>query len=116
MSNRVDLHVSFAEKDQVRELGGRWDKNRKVWYVPEGVDASPFSQWLEERPQEIKPHDTSSFADASHAVKPNFTPSFAPTARSVVNIRADFYYVAELTRRCWRCTERSEEHTSELQS
>jgi hypothetical protein len=43
---RINLAVPFAEKDDAKRLGARWDKDRKVWYVPEGVDVSLFARWL----------------------------------------------------------------------
>ncbi len=43
---RHDLTVSYGDKDIVKGMGAQWDRTRKVWYVPEGVDAGPFKQWL----------------------------------------------------------------------
>lgn len=43
---RINLQVPFAEKDEVKRLGARWDGAGKVWYVPDGVDVQPFSRWL----------------------------------------------------------------------
>lgn len=40
------LKVPYAEKDQAKALGARWNAERKAWYVPDGVDAAPFAQWL----------------------------------------------------------------------
>lgn len=42
---RLNLKVPFAEKDEAKKLGARWDPARKIWYVPAGVDASAFSRW-----------------------------------------------------------------------
>lgn len=39
------LNVPFAEKDEAKQLGARWDAKRRTWYVPAGVDAAPFSRW-----------------------------------------------------------------------
>ena len=39
------LNVPFAEKDEAKRLGARWDPARKKWYVPNGVDADQFSRW-----------------------------------------------------------------------
>jgi hypothetical protein len=47
---RVDLKVPFAEKDDAKRLGARWDVERKVWYVPDGLDASKFAQWMRRGP------------------------------------------------------------------
>lgn len=38
---RVDLKVPFAEKDEAKSLGARWDPQAKVWYVPEGNETAP---------------------------------------------------------------------------
>ena len=42
---QVFLNVPFAEKDEAKRLGARWDPARKKWYVPNGVDAGQFSRW-----------------------------------------------------------------------
>jgi hypothetical protein len=41
------LNVPYAEKDQARELGARWNPTRKRWYVPDGVAPEPFARWLD---------------------------------------------------------------------
>ena len=40
------LNVPYAEKDEARALGARWNPTRKKWYVPDGVDAAPFARWV----------------------------------------------------------------------
>ena len=47
---RIDLAVPFAEKDEAKRLGARWDGERKLWYVPDGVDAGAFGRWLPSEP------------------------------------------------------------------
>lgn len=42
----IFLKVSFAEKDQAKALGARWDAGRKQWYVPQDKDVNLFSRWL----------------------------------------------------------------------
>ncbi|GAB7128464.1 hypothetical protein JCM19000A_29710 [Silvimonas sp. JCM 19000] len=42
------LAVPFAEKDQAKALGARWDAAAKKWYVAHGADISPFAQWWPE--------------------------------------------------------------------
>ncbi len=39
------LDVPFAEKDQAKGLGARWDAAMKKWYVPHGVDLHAFRKW-----------------------------------------------------------------------
>lgn len=42
------LNVPYAEKDEARALGARWNPGRKRWYVPAGVALEPFQKWLKE--------------------------------------------------------------------
>jgi hypothetical protein len=42
------LNVPYAEKDEARALGARWNPGRKRWYVPAGVALEPFSKWLKD--------------------------------------------------------------------
>lgn len=39
------LKVPYAEKDEAKALGARWNKDRKAWYVPDGQDLAPFARW-----------------------------------------------------------------------
>jgi hypothetical protein len=41
------LNVPYAEKDEARALGARWNPGRKKWYVPPGVPLEPFEKWLD---------------------------------------------------------------------
>jgi hypothetical protein len=41
------LNVPYAEKDEARALGARWNPGRKKWYVPAGVPLEPFEKWLD---------------------------------------------------------------------
>lgn len=43
---RINLSVSFAEKDAARRLGARWDVARKVWYIEDVEDLQPFLKWM----------------------------------------------------------------------
>lgn len=43
--NRTYLNVPFAQKDQVKKLGARWDPDRRQWYAPAGCDPKKFEQW-----------------------------------------------------------------------
>ena len=42
----IILKVPYAEKDQAKALGARWNNERKVWYVPDGAVVAPFKQWM----------------------------------------------------------------------
>ncbi len=46
MSERLYLTVVYAEKDQAKALGARWDAMARRWFVPDGVNADAFARWL----------------------------------------------------------------------
>lgn len=39
------LTVPYAEKDDAKALGARWNPTRRRWYVPDGVATAAFSKW-----------------------------------------------------------------------
>ena len=43
---RINLVTPFAEKDAVKALGARWDGTRKVWYIQDVADLTPFLRWI----------------------------------------------------------------------
>ncbi len=43
---RVNLKVSFEEKDEAKSLGARWDPARKTWYLQDVEDLTPFMHWI----------------------------------------------------------------------
>jgi hypothetical protein len=45
---RINLVTPFAEKDQVKALGARWDSVRKNWYIVDVADLTPFARWIPE--------------------------------------------------------------------
>ena len=42
----VYLAVPYAEKNEAKELGAKWDKEAKSWYAPAGTDLAPLERWL----------------------------------------------------------------------
>jgi hypothetical protein len=40
------LKVPFAEKEEAKALGARWNGERKSWYVPDGRPVEAFERWL----------------------------------------------------------------------
>ena len=42
---KILLIVPFEEKDLAKELGAKFDRETKSWYVPEGMDLEPFERW-----------------------------------------------------------------------
>jgi len=43
----IYINVPFKEKNEVKQLGGRWDRQQKSWYIPPGVDSSLFLKWTQ---------------------------------------------------------------------
>nr|WP_317623546.1 zincin-like metallopeptidase domain-containing protein [Bordetella pertussis] len=44
---RQYISVPFKEKDEAKQLGARWDRQRQSWYVPPGVETAPFIKWAQ---------------------------------------------------------------------
>jgi len=66
-SERTYLAVPYQEKDQVKQLGARWDRQIKAWYVPAGVDLEAFAVWLPVRdtvPITVEVDPAEQFAEA----------------------------------------------------
>ena len=43
---RINLVTPFAEKDAAKALGARWDSAKKVWYIQDVADLTPFARWI----------------------------------------------------------------------
>ena len=43
---RINLVTPFADKDKAKALGARWDAARKVWYIVDVADLTPFLRWI----------------------------------------------------------------------
>ena len=43
----IVLKVPYAEKDEAKALGARWNPTRKCWYVPDGKPSEPFERWID---------------------------------------------------------------------
>ena len=46
VEEKTYLNCPFAEKDECKALGGRWDPNVKKWYVQGTISLEKFSKWL----------------------------------------------------------------------
>jgi hypothetical protein len=43
---RINLKCPYEEKDLAKSLGARWDIARKVWYIVDVEDLTPFMRWI----------------------------------------------------------------------
>jgi putative DNA primase/helicase len=46
---RIYLAVPYAEKDQAKAFGAKWDRVAGAWFAPAGADLEPLSAWLPPR-------------------------------------------------------------------
>jgi len=42
---RTYLDVPYAQKDEAKAAGARWDRREKAWYIPEGAEAQKLARW-----------------------------------------------------------------------
>jgi hypothetical protein len=43
---RINLSCPFAEKDQAKALGAKWDAAKRVWYIVDVENLTPFMRWM----------------------------------------------------------------------
>ena len=48
---RTNLNVPYAEKEEAKRLGARWDIALKIWYVQDLDDLGAFMKWM---PDQVK--------------------------------------------------------------
>lgn len=56
VDEKIYIDVPYAERNSVKELGAKWDKNNKSWYVPEGVNIELFNKWIDKTGTEKSEH------------------------------------------------------------
>ena len=39
----IDLQVPYSQKDEAKSLGAKWDRENKVWFIPDGIDPTPLT-------------------------------------------------------------------------
>lgn len=83
--SKTYLNVPYAEKDEAKALGARWDPVNKKWYVPAGKDIASFSRW------QLDDESLANFTPKnSRQVKPN--PTSKPTKISSNQAKGVFTY------------------------
>jgi hypothetical protein len=82
--SRVYLGVPYAEKDEAKRLGARWDPAMHAWYVPAGVSPSAFARWLDPLP--------------SQPAQPSTTPAISVGLGPTCTAR-----LLAISERCWQC-------------
>jgi len=46
--SKIYLNVPFAQKDEAKALGARWDAIQKKWYISIDKDIALFTRWQAE--------------------------------------------------------------------
>lgn len=47
ISRGLMLEVPYAEKDEAKHLGAKWDPDMRKWFVPKGCDMKLFYKWID---------------------------------------------------------------------
>ena len=66
---RTYLAVPYAEKDDAKQLGAKWDRAEKAWFVPAGMDLEAFTPWMPARGSvhiAVDANPVEQFAEALH--------------------------------------------------
>jgi len=65
------IAVPFAEKDQAKAAGAKWDRQEKSWYVPEGLAPEPFAKWAAGAAPAVKEAPLSPVDEFAQVLKAN---------------------------------------------
>ena len=58
------LTVPYAEKDEAKALGARWNPTKRRWYVPDGVATAAFEKWAGQGGDAVAPANAGAAAAA----------------------------------------------------
>lgn len=97
---RTYLHVAFVEKNAVKELGAKWDRQERSWYVPAGSDVEKFSRWLsppaeQAEQQTIAPETQKSSTERRYLAVPYTERKLAKAAGAKWDSEAKSWYVGK---------------------
>jgi hypothetical protein len=67
--SKIYLNVPFAQKDEAKALGARWDAVEKKWFVPADKDITLFSRWQTEASAVQSPKSKASPSKISASTK-----------------------------------------------
>ncbi len=67
--SKTYLNVPFAQKDEAKALGARWDAVEKKWFVPADKDIMLFARWPAETGAVASPRSTSTPAKIGSSPK-----------------------------------------------
>ena len=88
---RLNLKVPFAEKDEAKKLGARWDAGKKLWYIQDKEDLAPFARWSPS-PQ-VGVASVAASAPASKRSAPSAQRTPAPDREATIAFERGRHYV-----------------------
>lgn len=103
----IPLNNLYEENDMVKKLGAKWSKDKKCWYVPDGVDFRPFKKWIsaetlrkltstQQKPQAVRVAFSELFSDISSTIHlPKKYYSTEADVHDCYNVK-DIYYLYTL--------------------
>jgi len=68
---RTYLTVPFAEKDEAKAAGARWDRREKAWYAPEDAEAEKLARWAKKGVAQATAPELDPRAEFAEALKAN---------------------------------------------
>ena len=71
--SKTYLNVPFAQKDEAKALGARWDAVEKKWFVPSGKDIVLFARWQVGAAAMVPPGSKAAPAKTGSSFKSTFT-------------------------------------------
>ena len=66
-NSKIYLNVSYAEKDEAKKLGAKWDPAKKKWYMPMSMNIELFSKWKIESSASVSNVKKSEFGTVTFA-------------------------------------------------
>jgi hypothetical protein len=87
-TSNIPLKVPFKEKDEAKSLGARWNPEGKHWYVPIGIDATPFEKWLDGALPQAPVVTAPKSASTSMPTNTNYTSHTLPANADMDDINA----------------------------
>jgi phage/plasmid primase-like uncharacterized protein len=62
-SDRLYIAVPYEERDKVKALGARWDREAKSWYIPADKNSHAFDRWRPDSEVSLAADPRKQFAD-----------------------------------------------------
>lgn len=69
---KIYLNVPFAQKDEAKALGAKWDGVQKKWHAPADKDITLFAKWQTEPGAVTSPRTTTPSSKASFSPKKTY--------------------------------------------